>query len=236
NLPLPELPVEGMLRGGFPGEARLRCAVDIPGKVCDEVGFPGLAAIARERLLEVVGIGGRPRIDVPDLNGPAVDRLPVVKYAPALCEVAEHARAHRSVIDVDPIESPLVCFGVVEAQREALEVAAGSAGLELLEVAIAIPDPAGHDRAVPFCPGVGAGQGMCEPPDVRLEGTDAEIEIVTAATNTSRGLRPGGAHKTEKHQAGERAAHRQSLGQQHEFLRMPRGIASRLQATTARGP
>src|SRR5262249_32937224 len=88
----------------------------------DPVDLPGLAAVDRERLLEV----RRPRRDVRPheaaQHGPALPDLLVVELAAAVLELADRRDVEAASLLVRPVQAPLVRGRRVQPHRHALDV------------------------------------------------------------------------------------------------------------------
>src|SRR5579871_419317 len=149
--------------------------------ICHPVHLPGLATVLGVGLLEVwiAGVGIGP-------NEADVDRLVVqfvyaIKFAASILESTNlGAGIHDAVFAVRPINAPLACLRVVEAQRQSLDVAAGTIEFDLLDHGTSIPYLARDEGAIELNPGFRSGEGMIESFEVGLPGTQGKVEVVLA--------------------------------------------------------
>src|SRR5689334_4237344 len=139
-------------------------------QVGDEVRLPGLAAVARKRLLDAMRI----RFDVepyePREDRAAADVLLIVELAATVLELAEHRRAHHAVVAGREELAPLVRAGVVEEEAEILEMAVGPVGFDFFEQRFSAPDLVCRHGAVELDPFLRSAERMAKAPDVRGPG------------------------------------------------------------------
>src|SRR5580698_8518957 len=165
---------------GNAGAARL-VGLDA-GVVVNPVGLPGLAAVGGEGLfgLRVVFVDG-PDAEANE-NHAAVVRLLVDELAAAVFEAADDGAGGGSVEYADAAGGkaggPLMCGRAVEAECEKLEVTIGAVGLDLRDVAAAVPEGAVDGGAVHVGPGGGTSERMNEAVHVNLPGADVPVEGV----------------------------------------------------------
>src|SRR6201999_2531491 len=84
-----------------------------PGLIGDPVDLPGLAAIGRERLLEVGGGRRHLRPDEADQDVAAVDGVRGVELADAVLELADLGDVEPADLLVRPVDAPLMGHWVV---------------------------------------------------------------------------------------------------------------------------
>src|SRR5262249_40196111 len=143
----------------------------------------------REGLLEAARVGRDVRDHEADEDRAAVERLLGEELAAAVLELADRGRAQGAARAVREVEAPLARLRVVEAQAQALDVALRAFDLELHEVRAAVPHRTDHRGARVLDPGRRARERMHPPSEVRLPGTDLEVEVVRTVAPRRRGLR-----------------------------------------------
>src|SRR5262249_29254262 len=123
----------------------------------------------------------------------------IVELALRALEFADHGPVEDSVAAVDPIEAPLARLWVVETQACSLDVACGTAHIELQQIGPAVPDFSDNGNPVVFGPGLGAGQRTQEPRDVGLPGANREIEIPRSVPTLVRTVDLCGGPRVRRH-------------------------------------
>ena len=159
----------------------------VAGLVGDPVDFPGSASVVGEGLLEV-GRGVQVGPFKADEDGFAVDRVLGEEFAAAVFEFADLRRVDNTNSFVGPVEAPLVGFGIVSAEGEALDVTGGAVDEDLINLGTVI-DLAADPGAIKFDPGVRAGEGIEAPPETVFPGAEERVEVVGAVAFS--GLRGG---------------------------------------------
>src|SRR5271157_5890176 len=105
-----------------------------PRLIGDPVDLPGLAAVVGEGLLEMGCVGSELGPVKANQDRLAVDGVLRVELADAVLELANLGRVENADLLVIPIESPLVGCGVVHAQGQADDAAAGAIPLALIDL------------------------------------------------------------------------------------------------------
>src|ERR1700756_4265109 len=72
-------------------------------------------------------------------------------------------RVHGAIFAVGPIDIPLVRLRVVEAQRQSLDLAAGTIEFDLLDDGTSVPHFVRDEDAIKLHPRLRSSQGMLEP-------------------------------------------------------------------------
>jgi len=144
----------------------------------DPVYFPCLAAVLREGLFEMAGVWRDVRNHEANENRPAVEHLLIEKLAASILELANRRRAHRTSAAVGEVEAPLMRFGIVEAQAQALEVPCRAIGHEFQQIRAAIPNRAHNRCAVVLDPRRGARQRVLKALQMSFPGPDFKFEIM----------------------------------------------------------
>ena len=124
---------------------------------CDPVWFPGFAAVVREGLFEAVGGCGDVFENIAHQDSATVEWFLIVKFAAVIFEFADGGDADGALRAVRKIQAPLVRLRIVEAQREAFDVAGGAVHFQFHQVGAAIPEFADDGGAFVFDPGGGTG-------------------------------------------------------------------------------
>jgi hypothetical protein len=100
-----------------------------PCLVGDPIYFPSFPTIFRERLFEVgrIRVGLRP--DKSNQDGFAIRAgwFSVVELPASILEFAYRGRTQGAALAGGPIEAPLVCMRIVQAQGQTFDVSAGRA-------------------------------------------------------------------------------------------------------------
>ena len=94
---------------------------------------------------------------IPRKNHSAIEFLLVEEFATTILEFTNHRFVDHAVAAVRPIQTPLVSFGIVQAQSHALDVARRPADIQLKQTGPAIPDLADDRGAVVLDPLLRAG-------------------------------------------------------------------------------
>src|SRR6185436_11388011 len=105
----------------------------------------GLAAIRRERLLELARVRVTAADDEAHEDRAAVERFLIVELAASAPELADHWRRQRTACAVREVQTPLARIGIVETQRETLEPSSRTFHVQLHEIGTTIPHLA-NDR------------------------------------------------------------------------------------------
>src|SRR6185312_2158664 len=128
--------------------------------------------------LVVVGVrrDGRPDVAFEDLL--ASDLGQAMEHATTVGELAVRRLLHGAVAAAGEVLAPLPGLRVVEEQRHALEVAAGSRGFDLLDVGAPVPQGLVDHGSVEFGPCADARCGDVPTLDVGTPGAEMEVEGV----------------------------------------------------------
>ncbi len=139
--------------------------------------LPGLAAVSREKLLELAGFWFDVRDNEAHQDRASVEILLIVKFAPAVTEFANRRRAERARFAARKIQTPLVRLRIIQAQIERLDVS-GSVDLQFHQIGAAVPDFSHDRRAVVLQPFVRPAQRLLQSPQVCVPGSKFPIEIM----------------------------------------------------------
>jgi len=82
----------------------------------DPVHLPGLAPIARERLLKSARVGSNVRNNKSNKDSSAIKHLLVIKLAAPIFEAADCGLAQTAALAVGEIKTPLPGLGIVQTQ------------------------------------------------------------------------------------------------------------------------
>src|SRR5207253_6710594 len=126
----------------------------------DQVHFPGLAAVSRERLIETARIRSDVRDAQSNQNGSAVELFLIVELGASALELADRRWAQGTRRTAGNIDAPLMGLAVVETQGQELEVTCRALDLDFAQVGASVPDAANDVGTVVVDPGGRACQRM----------------------------------------------------------------------------
>src|ERR1700722_2919643 len=155
--------------------------------ISDPIEFPRLAAVIREKLLEVTGS----RADLDDhkahKNGSVSKGFLVDEFSAAIMEFTHRRCARRSDGAVGEVQAPLIGFWVVQTQREGFNVTLLTLDFQLNEIRATIPDLPDRCGPVILGPRRRFREWMQEPLQVSFPHAKLVIEVVlTAGRQLSR--------------------------------------------------
>src|ERR1700722_2411619 len=106
----------------------------------DPVDLPVLAAVVRERLLEMWRLGPEPRPIEFHQNALVIERVLRVELAMPRRELPYLRRHDESILAVGPVQAPLARLRIEEPQREAHDLPRRARHIERVELGAATPE------------------------------------------------------------------------------------------------
>src|SRR6185312_7813119 len=106
----------------------------------------------------------------------AIDLGQAMEHAAPVCERSVRRLLHGAVAAAGELLAPLPGLRVVQKERQALEMAAGAGGLDLLDVGPPVPQRLVDHASGEFGPCAGARGGDVAALDVCLPRTKVEVE------------------------------------------------------------